>query len=507
MQKRSPLHFGVLILLLGTAIGLIISSSFEIPDQIPNRAQISRIRPKGNLVLGSQENVPKSLLDLQDTSEAFVYVADMVVPTVVSVQTTRLVSKADLEKFHNRDELKDLFRFRVPQDFRQRGSGSGIIVSEDGYILTNVHVVDKAEKLRVLLNDNREFDAYSIGLDPLTEVAVIKVDAEDLPVARLGDSDGIRVGDWVLAVGNPLELRSTVTAGIISAKERQIDIMRDSFSVESFLQTDAAINPGNSGGALVNLRGEVIGVNTAIATETGLSAGFGFAIPINLAKKIMEDLIYKGAVERAYLGIAMININEKRARALSLDRPTGVFIDRVLPDSPADNAGIKPKDVILRIEDEEVNKSNQVQALIAKRAPGDVLALEVLRSSRIMNLEVRLAMRETESLIAESKSNSERVEGFGIVCKDLTRARARDLEYSGRRGVAVVRVFEGSSAAEAGIREGDIILEINDQPMKSEEDFQRASERLESGDVSLVTVLRNTGRGEWQEFHFFLETF
>jgi serine protease Do len=506
MQKRSPLRFGALILLLGTAIGLIVSSSFEIPDQIESRSPASRIRPQGNVVLGSQRNVPQGLLDLQNTSEAFVYVADMVVPTVVSIQTSRLVSKADLEKFHNRDELKDLFRFRIPQDFRQQGSGSGIIVSEDGYILTNVHVVDKAEKLRVLLNDNREFDAQSVGLDPLTEVAVIKIDAMDLPVARLGDSDGIRVGDWVLAVGNPLELRSTVTAGIISAKERQIDIMRDSFSVESFLQTDAAINPGNSGGALVNLRGEVIGVNTAIATETGLSAGFGFAIPINLAKKIMEDLIYKGVVERAYLGIAMININEKRARALSLDRPTGVFIDRVLRDSPADDAGMRPKDVILRIGDEEVNKSNQVQAIIAKRAPGDVLTLEVLRSGRLVNLEVRLAMRETVPVLTKNTDISEQVEGFGIICKDLTRARARDMEYSGRLGVAVAQVFERSSAAEAGIREGDIILEINDQPMESEDDFRSASEKLASGDVSLVTVLRNIGRGDWQEYHFFLET-
>ena len=497
MQNRNSVRFGALILIVGAVIGLVISSGFDVSTTIPSP---SPILPKPNVVLGSQQEVPKALLELQSMSDAFAYVADLVVPTVVSIQSTRLVSKADLEKFHDKDGLKDFFRFRIPNDFRQTGSGSGIIVSKDGYILTIVHVVDKANRLQVLLNDNREFDAQIVGLDPLTEVAVIKIDASNLPVARLGDSARMRVGDWVLAIGNPLELRSTVTAGIVSAKEREIDIMRDTFSVESFIQTDAAINPGNSGGALVNLRGEVIGINTAIATETGLNAGFGFAIPINLGKKIMEDLIHKGAVERAYLGIAMINIDKKKARALDLDRPTGVFIDRVLKGSPADEAGVKPKDVILSIGDDKITRSNQVQALVAQKSPGETVTLEVIRRGRRINLDVVLAMRETRPVEYETATTSEPVHGLGLECEDLTRRRAKDLAYSGRRGVVVSQVRERSSAAQAGIREGDIIIEIDESQIQTRKDFQEVTSLIQTGDVSIFTVVRNS-----EQYHFFVE--
>ncbi|MFQ5638006.1 MAG: S1C family serine protease, partial [bacterium] len=314
-------------MVIGIILGLVIAAGFDFTQ---TSQSTTAFVPKGKVVLGSQESTPKALLELQNTSDAFVYISDSVIPTVVTIQSTRLISRDDMERFHKRDDLKNFFRFKIPKEIPQRGSGSGIIVSEDGFILTNVHVVDRSEKIRVLLNNNREFAAKVVGLDPLTEVAVIKIDAKSLPVAKLGNSDNSRVGEWVLAIGNPLELQSTVTAGIISAKERQIDIIRDSYSVENFIQTDAAINPGNSGGALVNLQGEVIGVNTAIATETGYNAGFGFAIPINLAKKIMNDMIHKGSVERAFLGIAMLNMDEKKALALGLDQPKGVCVDRMI---------------------------------------------------------------------------------------------------------------------------------------------------------------------------------
>jgi len=277
MSKQTSLRLGLLLLALGVMLGLIISSGFDLTKQSQSSPTSGPAPYDPNFQLGSQEQVPEKLLDLQGTSDAFVYISERVVPSVVSIQSTRLINTADVEKFHDREDLRRFFRFKVPKEFRQQGAGSGIIVSKDGYILTNVHVVDESERIRVVLSDNRAFEARMIGLDPLTEVAVIKINATDLPAVKLGNSDKTRVGEWVLAIGNPLELQSTVTAGIISAKERNIDIISDTYGVESFLQTDAAINPGNSGGALVNLRGEVIGINTAIATETGLSAGFGFA--------------------------------------------------------------------------------------------------------------------------------------------------------------------------------------------------------------------------------------
>ncbi|MFQ5753585.1 MAG: Do family serine endopeptidase, partial [bacterium] len=452
------------------------------------------------VILGSQESIPQGLLELQNTSDAFIYIAEKVVPTVVTVQSTRLVSSADMERYHNQDDLRDFFRFRIPKEFRQRGSGSGIIVSHEGFILTNVHVVDKSEKLRVILADNREFEAEIVGLDPLTEVAVIKIKADNLPIAKLGDSDQSKVGEWVLAIGNPLELRSTVTAGIISAKERRIDIIRNTFSVESFLQTDAAINPGNSGGALVNLRGEVIGVNTAIATETGYNAGFGFAIPINLAKKIMADLIHKGKVERGFLGIAMLNMDEKKARALSLKRPQGVFIDRVLKGSPAAKAGVKVKDVIIKIENEEVNKSNQVQAIIAKKSPGEVIQLALLRKGHEINLEVTLGLRETTTAEIHNNTKSKKYNELGLSCEDLTREKAAQLSYSGKEGAVVTKVEQWSPADEAGIIEDDIIVEINDHVIKSKSDFQKTFSKLEKGTVAIFTIIRNK-----EEFHIFVE--
>ncbi len=498
MRRINSLAYGGLVLFIGTLLGLIIASSLNFTKK--SESSIT-YKPNPNITLGSQKSPPKELLQLQNTSDAFVYISEMVIPTVVTIQSTRLVSASEMERFHNREELKDYFRYRIPNEFQQRGSGSGIIVSKEGFILTNVHVVDKSEKLKAILYDNREFNAEIIGLDPLTEVAVIKIEADNLPVANLGDSDQSKVGEWILAIGNPLELRSTVTAGIISAKDREIDIIRDTFSVESFLQTDAAINPGNSGGALVNLRGEVIGVNTAIATETGYNAGFGFAIPINLAKKIMSDLIHKGRVERGFLGIAMQNIDEKIARALSLNRPSGVFVDRVLKDSPAERAGLKDKDVILMIEEEEIMKSNQVQAIIEKKNPGDTIALALLRKGREINIDVTLGLRETPGI--EINNNNERKEfsELGISCEDLTREKAVELDYTGKQGAYVAKVEKWSPAEEAGIRKGDIIIEIDDISINNKSDFQTVISQLESGTVALFTIIRSK-----EKFHFFVDS-
>lgn len=497
MSNKRLMRVTILILAIGAFIGIIVASGFDFTGS-SRSIPIAPTRP--TVVLGSQDTIPQELIHLQNTSDAFIYIAEKVVPTVVTIQSSRLISSADLEKYHKGDELKDFFRFRFPKEFRQEGSGSGIIVSEDGYILTNVHVVDNSEEIRVLLYDNREFEANLVGIDPLTEVAVIKIDAQGLPVPGLGNSDRVRVGEWVLAIGNPLELRSTVTAGIISAKERQIGIIQDTFSVESFLQTDAAINPGNSGGALVNLRGEVIGVNTAIATETGYSAGFGFAIPINLAKKIMLDLISKGKVERGYLGIAMQNMDEKKARAFSLQKPMGVFIDKVLGDGPAGRAGVKAKDILIKIDDQEVNKSNQVQAIIARKDPGDFVELELLRNGKKINLQVALGKHENGGQELAYIPRDEDFENLGIEVVDLTRERASEIGYSGRAGVLVTSVARRSPAMESGIMADDVISEIGDISIENVKDFNRAISNLDPGSVVIFTINR-----VGETFHLFVE--
>jgi len=500
MSKQHSFRLGVLLLFLGLMLGLVISSGFDLTKTSQSSPHVVPGTKVPNFQLGSQEQLPKKLLDLQSTSEAFIYISELVVPSVVSIQSTRVINAADLERFHNRDDLGRFFRFKVPKEFRQQGAGSGIIVSTDGYILTNVHVVDKSERIRVVLSDNRAFDARMVGLDPLTEVAVVKIEATNLPAIKLGDSDKARVGEWVLAIGNPLGLQSTVTAGIISAKERNIDIIRDSYGVESFLQTDAAINPGNSGGALVNLRGEVIGINTAIATETGYSAGFGFAIPINLANKIMTDLIRKGRVERGYLGIGMQDIDEKKARALNLDRPKGVFVSQVIKGEPAARAGVKAKDVILKIEGQEVNKSNQVQAIIAKRNPGDIVLLELLRNGRKVELKVSLGLKETGETNFAINSSPKNFEHLGLKVQDLSRKMAKELNYSGSSGAVVFDVQKWSPAYDAGIRQDDIITEIDNKSIRNEGDLYQLVSNLEVGSVSIFTVVRFN-----EEVHIFVE--
>ncbi len=500
MSKQNSLRLGVLLLFLGLMLGLVISSGFDLTKTSQSSPPVVPVTNIPNFQLGSQEQLPQKLLDLQSTSESFIYISELVVPSVVTIQSTRVINAADLERFHNRDDLGRFFRFKVPKEFRQQGAGSGIIVSNDGYILTNVHVVDKSERIRVVLSDNRAFDARIIGLDPLTEVAVVKIDATNLPAIKLGDSDKARVGEWVLAIGNPLELQSTVTAGIISAKERNIDIIGDTYGVESFLQTDAAINPGNSGGALVNLRGEVIGINTAIATETGYSTGFGFAIPINLANKIMTDLIRKGRVERGYLGIGMQDIDEKKARALNLDRPTGVFVSQVIKGEPAARAGVKAKDVILKIEGQEVNKSNQVQAIIAKRNPGDIVLLELLRNGRKVELKVSLGIKETGETNFATNSSPKGFENLGLKVQDLSRKMAKELDYSGSSGAVVFDVQKWSPAYDAGIRQDDIITEIDNKSIRNENDLYQLVSNLEVGSVSIFTVVRFN-----EEVHIFVE--
>jgi len=444
--------------------------------------------------------------DYLTTSRVFTRVAKTVIPTVVSINSTMMIHTSELWNNHFDDEeLREFFgekyfNFPVPKEFRQRDSGSGIIVSPKGHILTNMHVVEKAELITVTLTDNRTFEAKLIGTDPLTELAVIKIDGYNLPVAELGDSDSLEIGEWVLAIGNPLELRSTVTAGIISAIGRDINIIADNYGVENFIQTDATINPGNSGGALVNLRGQVIGISTAIVTQTGYSQGYGFAIPINLAKEIMNDLILHGYVVRSYLGISMQDVNEKIARALGLKRPAGVFIDNVVEDSPAKLFGLKEKDVLIKIDDQIVNKGNIVQSMIAQKKPGDELLITLIRNNRLVKIPVTLGERRDFNVKSTLKNRDRKFYNLGLKVENVCRLRAEELNLKMNEGVFVSGVEQFSPAYDAGVRVNDIILEIDDRLITSIYAFGNVISKLQSGKVYIFKMKR----GE-NIFHIFIE--
>jgi len=367
---------------IGVIIGIVLTTGFNLDTKsLADNKPAEKIYEEGESATNPQNNMSFT------PQKGFVEVVKKVKPAIVTIYTTKNV-KVPANPWHR---FFRGFGFEdVPEgeerEMPQTGLGSGIIVSEDGYILTNHHVIKDVDELRIQLYDSEEYPAEVIGTDPETEVALIKIDKSGLTKAILGNSDDVQVGEWVLAIGSPLELNFTVTAGIVSALSRDINIIgRGSYAIENFIQTDAAINPGNSGGALVNDRGEVIGVNTAIKTETGTYIGYGFAVPINIAKTVMDDFIKFGEVRRGYIGVQIEMMTPVRAEGVGLDKPRGVFISNVLAGKAADKAGIKAGDVILKVEGMEVNKPNQLQAKVGSYNPGDEISLVVWRDGRETN--------------------------------------------------------------------------------------------------------------------------
>ncbi len=463
---KSKNYLGAFALLfVGILFGAILVSGFGL------------VRPGyADIHLGTDMPPVNLDADANSFSKAFIEVAQKVTPTIVQIN---VVSE------RGQDQEQDFFFPFFKEQPQQRGSGSGIIISSDGYIVTNNHVVEKARNVNVGLFDKRTFTAKVIGTDPLTDLAVIKIDANDLPVSYLGDSDSLKVGQWVMAIGNPLSLASTVTAGIVSAIGRgQLGLIRDSYGVENFIQTDAAINPGNSGGALVDLSGAVIGVNSAIAASgSGTYIGYGFAIPINLVKAVSKDLIAHGKVSRGYIGINIGEVDDAMAKSLGLDRPRGIIVQGLVKDGAAANADVKEGDVILKVDGREVNQPNELQSYIASKSAGTSVTLSIFRNGKEIERKVTLKAREENekgqpvvsnepgnSSEESSKSSSTSFDDLGLTVQNLS---AKDkTDYKVDHGVKITDVKAFSTAEDQRLIRGLFIVEANKEKINNVSDLK-----------------------------------
>jgi serine protease Do len=441
-------------------------------------------------------------------SDAFIAIADAVTSSVVRIEVERSIPLAPALP----GGLRDLFDPRPTPDDEQTVpqllGGSGFIVSEDGYILTNHHVVAEADRIMVTLRDKRTLDATVVGLDPTTDIAVIRVEATGLPAASLGNSDDARVGEWVLAIGNPgfadeSPLDFTVTSGIISAKGRPLNILGSElegadpvaaqYAIEDFIQTDAVINPGNSGGPLVDLRGTVIGINTAIASSTGYSQGYGFAIPSNLAQRVMRDLIEYGYVRRALLGISIADVTPEDADVYGLPAIAGVVVEDFAPESPAERSGLARHDVITAVAGTAVERVGQLQRLVALHQPGEIVPLSVIRYGKAMELNVRLV--EAESAVREVPRAAPRVTGgLGVELEELSPALARQLGFRSAGGALVARVIPASPAARKDIGQDHRIVSIDREPIESVTEARSLLRRARSGQIVSLLMEYPDGR-------------
>ena len=432
---------------------------------------------------------------LQTLQDAFVQVAQSVRPAVVNVSTTQRPRRREGRRAPQvPPQLRDFFgedffeRFFGEEPQRERASlGSGVIVDKRGYILTNNHVIEQADAIEVHLSDKRKFTAKVVGADPKTDLAVIKIDApENLPVAKMGDSAKIRIGEWAIAIGNPFGLDQTVTVGVISAIGRS-DVGITTY--EDFIQTDASINPGNSGGPLLNLSGEVVGINTAIVAS---GRGIGFAIPINMAKEIKDRLIAQGKVVRAWLGVSIQELTEELATQFAVKPDDGVLVGNVMKDSPAERGGVKSGDIIQEFNGIKISDVHQLQREVARSTVGSQAQVKVMREKRPVTLTIVLGEQPSEVAVAGQGSAPEETaaDRYGLTVQDLTPDLRNQLGLKTMDGVMVSSVDEAGPASRAGVRPGDIITEANREPVKNSNDFSRILGQMQRGQSLLLLVRR-----------------
>jgi len=470
------------LIVLGIIMGALLVTGFGV------------VRPSfADVTLGSKKAPVTLDADASSFSKAFIEVAEKVTPQIVQIE---VVSK---RKDNPHGNLVIPFGPFNNMPKQQKGSGSGIIISPDGYIVTNNHVVKNATKVTVGLGDKRTFSAKVIGTDPLTDLAVIKIKAKNLPTAFLGNSDELKVGQWVMAIGNPLSLASTVTAGIVSAIGRgQLGLIKDRYGIENYIQTDAAINPGNSGGALVDLSGAVIGINTAIAASgSGTYIGYGFAIPINLVKAVTRELIAKGKVTRGYIGVEISEVDDALAKSIGLDKPEGILIQKLVKGGSAASAGLKAGDVILKVDNKVVNRPNELQTYIATKTAGTVVKLTLFRDGETITKSVKLKARDDQPEVKTVKNGDNSDESndtnptqiefdkIGLTVQNLSR---QDKEtFNVDAGILISDVKPYSIAGDQNLSRGIIIVEADKKKVKNVQQFQKILES-KKGSALLLKV-------------------
>jgi Do/DeqQ family serine protease len=468
MKNKRQLFATIAISLISAFIGVFIFSKIngplvkrvEVPVEINHTARYASL---------SQEKSTTGYFDLT-------YAADKSVHSVVHVQTkaTSSVSQSYMD-----NPLFDFFfgpngYQQQPMERQVVGSGSGVIVSADGFIVTNNHVVDDANEIEVILNDKRTFKAVVVGTDPTTDIALLKIDASELPYMQYGNSDDLKIGEWVLAVGNPFNLTSTVTAGIVSAKSRSIQIL-GKMSIEAFIQTDAAVNPGNSGGALVNTAGQLVGINTAIASETGSYTGYSFAVPVSIVQKVVSDLMEFGEVQRGQIGVNIQEMNPELAKKTNLDPGTGVYVVETIDGGGAQAAGIKSGDVIISVNGDKVNTVPQLQEKISRYRPGDNIQVEIIRDGKRKPFTITLRNMQGNTDIVKT---SGKLGQLGATFEPLSNSDKQ--RFGLHNGLKVKNVTSGKFN-DAGVTNGYIITQANRVPINSEEDLEKVVEVLNDG--------------------------
>ena len=405
----------------------------------------------------------------------FVYGAKISLPTVVHIKTKH--------KFSDSEQTDNFFfyYFNIPErKYEEEGAGSGVIISEDGYIVTNNHVINNATNIEVILNDNRSYTAKIIGTDPTTDIALLKINEKELSFIRFADSDKLEIGQWVLAIGNPFEYRSTVTAGIISALARNIHIIQDEnrLQIESFIQTDAAVNPGNSGGALVNIKGELVGINTAIASRTGSYSGYSFAVPCNLVKKVTDDLRKYSTVQRALLGISIIDVSAQLASQKKLSVTSGVYVNNVQANSAAEEAGIQPGDVIIAVNNEEIKNVPKLQEKIAVKRPGETVEVTIMRNNKKLSLAIKLkkAIASVNNQQENNDTNTIKIDGGTFV--NISNEESKRIGKNG--GVKLIDIEEGKWM-DASIKRGFIITKIDKESVSNIQQLSKIIDNKKDG--------------------------